>query len=895
MIRPAALRTLALSACLACALPPARAQDASANQAVLNEEARRQEAAKLLTQKLADADRDVAAGRIADAARRYDEALELAGRVGPSAAAAGQQAAAGVVSTRLQLASRAQSRGYLSEAEAHVARVLKVDPRNTEAAALKQQLDAALARRRGLTPSPDAVSQLPAIQQKNLQVATLVQDARLFYEAGEIALAEERVTEALRLDPSHAAANYYMRLILEAKNAQLVNQREITSRQGLIKVEQVWNRPLNRDNLPPANPFARTNLVHTSKGRQQIRSKLERIVLDEIKFDELPLSEVVRQLKDESRARDPEQLGINFFINPFLDSSPPVGATAVDPNTGQLIALPPPEQVNLNDVTVNIDPPLHRVTMWDLLDAISKAASSPVKFTIEDYAVVFTHKPAERAQLITRFFKVNPNTFQMGLENVFGITFGDFAVGSSGQGGGGGGGGQGGQGQGVVGTIIPRVQVTGNILQGGQGGGGGGGLGGQQGATNGLRGITYVSDQTAVQDQVRAFFLAAGVNLLPPNAVFFNDRLGVLMVRATLEEIEIVQQAVETLNMAPPMVQIEAKFAEVSQNDLKALGFDWFLGNTLMLNNRAGVQGGTAPSFQGQPSTANPSGVFPTPPVGQQGTDGQLTAGLRNFVGENAPTPTLATLTGLLTDPQFRVAIRALEQRGGAELMSAPSITTLSGRQAQVQIAELQSVVTGLNLNQTAATGGGTGTIGGGGVAAGGGAVATQTDYNVQIIPLGPVLDVIPYVNADGYTIEMALLPSFTEFLGYDDPGPFVAQATSVAGNTISAPLTAQLPLPRFRVRQVTTSAIVWDGQTVVIGGLIAESVRRIRDKVPFLGDIPFVGRLFRSESTAADKKNLMVFITPTIVDPAGNPVHTPDNLPFDPRLLPSQEPVQKR
>ncbi|HMO65099.1 MAG TPA: hypothetical protein PKE47_07745, partial [Verrucomicrobiota bacterium] len=344
-----------------------------------------------------------------------------------------------------------------------------------------------------------------------------------------------------------------------------------------------------------------------------------------------------------------------------------------------------------------------------------------------------------------------------------------------------------------------------------------------------------------------------------------------------------------TLNMSPPMVQIEAKFAEVSQDDLKALGFDWMLGNTLIINNRAGFQGGTAPSFQGQPSTANPGGLFPTPPVGQQGTDGMLTSGLRNFVGENSPTTTLATLTGLLTDPQFRVAIRALEQRGGAVLMSAPSITTLSGRQAQVQIAELQSVVTGLNLNQTAATGGGTGAVGGGAVAAGGGAVAPSTDYNVQIIPLGPVLDVVPYVNADGYTIEMALLPSFTEFLGYDDPGPFVPQAQAVAGNTISTPITAQLPLPRFRVRQVTTSAIVWDGQTVVIGGLIAESVRRIRDKVPFLGDIPFVGRLFRSESTAASKKNLMVFITPTIVDPAGNPVHTPDNLPFDPRLLPNQ------
>lgn len=435
------------------------------------------------------------------------------------------------------------------------------------------------------------------------------------------------------------------------------------------------------------------------------------------------------------------------------------------------------------------------------------------------------------------------------------------------------------------------MQVTGQILQTGQGGGGGQ-LGGQGGAaTNGLRAVTYIAQQATVQDTVRAFFLAAGVNLLPPNAVFFNDRLGMLMVRATLEEIEIVQQAVETLNMTPPLVQIEAKFAEVAQDDLKALGFDWFLGNTLMANGRIGAQGGTSPSFQGGGSAANPSGIFPDPPFGQSATDQLLTSGLRNQIERTAATeggsiPALASITGLLTDPQFKVVINALEQRGGAELMAAPSVTTVSGRQAQVQINELVTLVTGVDLQQQGAGGGGENNIGGGG---GAGVIGSTVQYTTQITPLGPVLDVIPYVSADGYTVEMSLLPTVTEFIQYDSPGEFVPQAQGAAGNTVSLPLTATLPLPRLRIRQVTTSAIVWDGQTVVLGGLISEEIRRIRDKVPFLGDIPFLGRLFRSESTAATKNNLVIFVTPTIVDPAGNPVHTPDNLPFDPRLLPGQ------
>ena len=96
----------------------------------------------------------------------------------------------------------------------------------------------------------------------------------------------------------------------------------------------------------------------------------------------------------------------------------------------------------------------------------------------------------------------------------------------------------------------------------------------------------------------------------------------------------------------------------------------------------------------------------------------------------------------------------------------------------------------------------------------------------------------IPYVSADGYTIQMTVIPTVVEFVGYDDPGQFVVQAQ--IGNGV--PLTSVLPLPHFRVRQVTTSAIVWDGQTVVLGGLISDSVTKVRDKVPVLGDLPVRG-----------------------------------------------------
>lgn len=162
-------------------------------------------------------------------------------------------------------------------------------------------------------------------------------------------------------------------------------------------------------------------------------------------------------------------------------------------------------------------------------------------------------------------------------------------------------------------------------------------------------------------------------------------------------------------------------------------------------------------------------------------------------------------------------------------------------------------------------------------------AAATPTIQPTTVpVPIGPTLDVIPHVSADGYTIQLNLLPTVTEFLGYDDPGQFRA----VVGN-----LAAPVPLPRFRIRQVVTSSIVWDGQTVVLGGLISERVTKVKDKVPVLGDLPLVGRLFRSEAKASSKKNLVIFVTPTIIDPAGNRVHDENNLPYDPNRVPPQEP----
>ena len=153
-----------------------------------------------------------------------------------------------------------------------------------------------------------------------------------------------------------------------------------------------------------------------------------------------------------------------------------------------------------------------------------------------------------------------------------------------------------------------------------------------------------------------------------------------------------------------------------------------------------------------------------------------------------------------------------------------------------------------------------------------------------QQVEVGPVLDVVPYVLSDGYTINLTLIPSLTEFNGYDNP-------PSIPGISVANVVQVPTILPDFIVRQVVTTVNIWDNQTIVLGGLISSSVQSTKDKVPMLGDLPLVGRLFQSQSKISAKKNLMIFVTATIVDPAGNRVHSDDELPFAQSTIPPQQP----
>jgi general secretion pathway protein D len=871
------IRAAHTSFCLALFLAAsAFAQDATptgpADDAV-REAVRRQAFTVELRQKIGEAGVAEQHKDLAAAGKAYQQAVDLADKAGSGAEAEMKAAAAGVSRVNAALAQQAAAQGDYKETDTLLKAALAHDGKNPLLLSLKQANDVKLAEQAGRVPSSEVLDRVPGIMTNKVKVATMVQDGKLLYELGKWDEADAKLKQAIALEPDNQAAVYYLKLVQEARYRAQDSQRQVQEGNQIVEIENAWQTQVQREMLPVPNPYARTNAIHTGAGRQSIISKLDRIQLNDVKYDGMELSEVVRNLSDEAKKRDPDKAGINFIILADTGAAAPATPGAVDPATGLPAAALPTETVDVGAVHVKITPALSNVRLADVLDAIVKTAEKPIKYSIEDYAIVFSLKTAEPMPLYTRTFRVDPNTFVQGLESVGATVFGAIATSSGGSGGSSSGSsgnnGSSGSSGNAAGTVA-AVQVA-----GGSGGNGGGNSG------SGIAFVTRTNNMQSVQNEVKAFFTAAGVVLDPPKALFFNDRKGILFVRATLQDLDIIEAAIQTLNVTPPQVNIRAKFAEVDQTDSRALGFDWYLGNTLLGNGEMGLQGGTAPQYAGVASFANPNSAFPDATAiatgaSSVGANGLLTSGLRNTLGA----PALATLTGIMTDPQFRTVVSALAQRSGTDILDAPEVTTVSGRQTHIEVTDMESIVTGVNANQTASSSG-TGTGGN----TGAGAVGSTITYNISTLPFGPSLDVVPYVSADEYTIQMTIIPTLTEFLGYDNPGAFAVQAQGSSGGS----LTAALPLPHSRVRQVTTTAVVWDGQTVVLGGLITESTTKTKDKVPLLGDLPMVGQLFRSESNMSSKKNLLIFVTPTIIDPAGNRMHSEDEMPFAQTGIPPQ------
>lgn len=381
-------------------------------------------------------------------------------------------------------------------------------------------------------------------------------------------------------------------------------------------------------------------------------------------------------------------------------------------------------------------------------------------------------------------------------------------------------------------------------------------------------------------EALQSFFQSAGVNFEIPGSslAFDGEQLIVTQSRRNLERMRTILRNYNEVKQ----VEIETKFLEVSQNDLEEVGFDWGIG----ASSRPFLDEAGAPILD---QFGNPTGAYERSYSTQQRTlndafsvnasQSDITINGAAVASNAAPDITTAIdlasrATSIFTATGWSVngydvdfALRALSRKTGSDLMSAPKITVLSGKRANITVAqELRYPESYGDIEADVGRGGG-GSSNDGNSAGSAVAITAGTPQDFVTRNIGVEMSVTPNVENDD-TISLILEPRVTEFEGFVEyGGPSVAVT---GGITVTVP--AGFYQPVFSTREVSTEVTVYDGATVVMGGLTRDEVKSVNDKVPVLGDIPGVGRLFRSEGETRQKRNLLIFVTANLVSPGGSP-----------------------
>jgi beta-lactamase regulating signal transducer with metallopeptidase domain/type II secretory pathway component GspD/PulD (secretin) len=559
------------------------------------------------------------------------------------------------------------------------------------------------------------------------KAAALVRNAAVLFEMHKLDEADAKLKEAIRLDPANQEAYYYSNLIREARNHATQNGRTVTSPYNLRDVENGWARPNNYESI-------RSETI--SEARQHVLQKLDSLHIEQINFDNMPLSEVVRILSDETRKHDPDGIGLNFILSPNMNSG---SFTTIDPASGLPIASPPVEGPDFGTVRVKLASALRDVRLGELLDIIVNSADHPpgtfgIKYSIKDYGVVFSWRPRETVELTIRTFRLDPNTFTQSLERAVDAPSGSLHS-----------------------TNNARANDPSRLYYD------------PSDPPSVPRRVVSDTDLNT-SSAIRRLFQMRGLDLSPPKALFWDGRQGTLLVRATLQDLDTIEKTIAVLSTTPPQINIKATFVSLPPNAAPAL---W---KSLGITNKP----------------HNPESI-------------------------------------VLSSTQAIAALKAIKLQKGMEILAESQVLTLAGRQAQIQVANEQTIVTGVTNG------------------------SKEPTFLTENVMLGPVLDVTPNFVPDSFAVQLKTVATVNEFLGYDDPKNETTEVL-VGGK----PTRVKAPHPRFRTTQILTNLTVLDGQTLVLGN--ATPAEQVSGKV--------VKPLPKLEAT---RKSLLVFVTPTLVDAAGN------------------------
>ena len=651
----------------------------------------------------------------------------------------------------------------------------------------------------------------PTFAAKRDEVVKLLRQASDLTKTGRNELALKQYDAVLQIDPYNNAARKGMEEINSSTLKYADEAYNETRSRMLWQVEKSWERPPRKSKQ--GRNTESVGRQQDVRGTDQITAKLNSIIIPKIDLSDSPISEAVEYLKQKSVEQDPNHKGVNIFLKLGSQSPalPPQSAPSTNP------AVPGAAQPSTGSTEPHITLALSHVPLYVALDYISKLCN--LKLKIDPYAVSIVPLSEPTDILITKEYQVPPS------------------------------------------FIPPKPLDTANALP-------------QAGAAPSTANAPRVAARFNAQDYLVAqgveFPAGASANYLPSGSK--------LVVRNTRDNIDQIDALVDAATSSPDSLQvdIQTKFLEINQNNIQELGFDWLLGPFSIGGGVYGSGGGGSNSMNSGNYPFNTEGMNTVGSLrtGDQAISGNSIGALLGGQsgGSTAPAPGVFSVAGVFTDPQFQMVIHALNQKKGVDLMAAPKVTTKSGQKATVKIVDefiYPRQYDPPQIPQSVSNSGTPPTV----------TPSFPRDFTKQ--DLGVVLETTPKIGPDGYTIELDLNPRVTDFDGFINYGSPLNSVgyvrTTGTGGVVLIPFletltTNTINQPVFSVREVNTSVTVWDGQTVALGGLIREDVQKVQDKVPILGDIPMAGRLFRSDADQKVKKNLVIFVTPRILDAEGQP-----------------------
>ena len=301
-----------------------------------------------------------------------------------------------------------------------------------------------------------------------------------------------------------------------------------------------------------------------------------------------------------------------------------------------------------------------------------------------------------------------------------------------------------------------------------------------------------------------------------------DEGTNALIITADADEMAAVESVIRRLDIRRAQVLVEAIIVEMEVIDGQDLGLQWlfandagFYGSNINANDaRArGIAGAILPPDDSQ-SSGNRTGDFD----------------IGNLAGALAQTPGLSLGWGVVDDDlSMTVILNALEEQTNANILSTPSLLTLDNEEAYITVGQNVPFITGSFTNTGANNG------------------AQSPFQTIERQNVGITLTVTPQIN-EGDSVVLDILQEVNSLTG----------ATLVASAAAADLITNE--------RKIQTKVLAADGRVVVLGGLIKDDVQSTEQRVPLLGDIPFLGRLFRNDAVSVTKTNLLIFIRPTII-----------------------------